>query len=194
MFEGRVADQFACSVCPEDQETSSGLLTNHMTEQVECGGVRPLKVIKRQHERSGAGKPGQEHSDGLKEPQASLFGGQGIAGRPFSQHQGRFRQARRTHRCRWPGCLAQVCGWSRADVAAERFEKGLIGGHAFSLEGTSTEYERSDLFSTSCDFLKQTRLANPWFACHQDDVQATGSGLLKLAPQAGLFVLSSPEA
>jgi hypothetical protein len=44
---------------------------------------------------------------------------------------------------------------------------------------------------TPCDFLQQARLANAWFASHEGHTQAADSGLLKLAPQDGKFVVPS---
>ena len=44
------------------------------------------------------------------------------------------------------------------------------------------QYKHARLFSTPCNFIEEVRLANPWFACHECNVEVTGSGFLKLAP------------
>src|SRR5689334_568061 len=55
---------------------------------------------------------------------------------------------------------------------------------------SSTSQDKpANLFSSPGNFKKEARLANPWFACHHCDMEATSSGLLKLTPEGSKFSL-----
>lgn len=72
----------------------------------------------------------------------------------------------------------EPCGCS-----PESLQKGQIRWHALGFRGASVQDKASDLFNTLCNCMEEARLANPWFACHHCDMEATGSRLLKLAPE-----------
>ena len=85
---------------------------------------------------------------------------------------------------------AELLNGSRADVATEGLQKGQIRWHRLGCRGPSAQDECADLPRALCDFLKEARLANPWFARHECDMEATGSGRLQLSPQHGEFVFA----
>jgi hypothetical protein len=72
-----------------------------------------------------------------------------------------------------------------------RLQKGQIGWHILGFGGPSTQDKPADLFSMPCNLMQEARLANPWFARHQGDMEATGNGLLKLTPEGSKFALPS---
>ncbi len=85
-------------------------------------------------------------------------------------------------------------GRSSADVAAESLQERQIGWHPLGRGSPAAQDECADLPRVLCDFLKEARLANPWFARQECDVEATGSGRLQLAPQRGEFAFAPEKA